>query len=175
SRHQKRKVPGNDLAGDTDRLTKGEAERVCRDGVHCTGHFVRKTAIIFKTTRYIGHVEFGFHDWFPAVTRLKFGKHRGVLSNFFRELKKNTAAIDGGGLRPWAGIKGGPGSFYSLVDVGRSCRSDLRDDFFGRRIVNGECFTGRAAHPLAVDVVLVRFKGNFCGAGHSYNLQMSIA
>ena len=144
-------------AATTDRFAQGEAERVGWNGIHVAGDFCREASVVFEAGGDVGDVVFGLDDRLAGVAALKIGEGGGVFADFFGELKEDTAAILRGRLPPRAVVEGFAGGFDGSVNVGFVGCCHVGDDFFGRRIVDGEGFAARGCDPLIVDEIFVGF------------------
>ena len=164
--HDQRIVPGNNLASDSHRFTQSETQRIRGHGIDVPQNFVRQTGIIFETSCGIGDVVLRFDNGLAGIAAFQLGELRGVRANFLSQLVKKAATLGSAGLRPRAGIKRGARCLHGLVDVRGRSRSNVRDHFFGRRIVNGKHLAGRTLDPLPIDIVLIGSNDCFRTARH---------
>src|SRR6202011_5749844 len=89
-----------------------------------------------------------------------------VLANLFGETEQHPAALLGGGSGPRSILEGGLGGGDGTVHVVRVGVGRLRNDFFGRRIVDGESLGRFAIDPLSVNVELIGTDFGLHSAGH---------
>ena len=95
-------------------------------------------------------------DGLAGVAAFEFGERGQVLPDFVGEAEQNAAALLRGRRRPRAFFERGFGGGDGAVHVVGAGVGNLRDDFFGRGIVDGEGLRGLAGDPFAVDEHLVR-------------------
>ncbi len=170
--HEEGIVPGDDLAGDADRLAQSEAESIGGNGVDVAENFVGEAGIVFEAGGHVGDIKFGFHDGLAGIAGFEFGEGGGIGANFFGEFVEQAAAVLRGRGGPGAGVEGGAGGGDGGIDIGGGRGGDLRDDFFGGGIVDGESFARGAGGPLVVDEILAGLHGGLSGAGHEWSLRL---
>ena len=82
----------------------------------------------------------------------------GSRPDDFRELQKDSSAVDGRCARPVAVVERAPGGGDRLVDVLRGGVRNVGDDFAGRRIDDGARLGAGTRHKRAVDKQRGRFR-----------------
>ena len=148
----KRIIPGNDLPGNSHRLTQGKTQRIVGNRVDVAEDFGGKAAVIFEASGGIVDIEFRFDDRLATVARFELGQSADSFRMRSESLKSKTSAILRGHLRPWAGIESGTRGLSGAIDIRCIGVRNLGDDLFGRRIVNREPGSARCFDPLAIDV-----------------------
>ncbi len=139
SRHQDRKVPGNDLSRDADRLATRVTEVIAANRDRAAVNLVGVAGVVTNAIDRQRQVDgaavaqrFAVIECFQSRQFVDLGFHA------VGQREHQLAAIAGIHLRPITGLERVPCGFGGGIDVGRVTFGDLRDFFFGGRIDGGE-------------------------------------
>src|SRR5215213_9073081 len=150
-RHQEGKVPGNDLAANTDRLTQGVVEHLAGHGNRFTFDLRGPAGEVLKVLDHLRQIDIErLFDRLSVISSFQRGKLAGVLLEQLRKLVKQAATITRAHFGPFT-FKRTPRGRYRFVDVGFVGFGDFSKRLTRRRIRRLESFSRFRIDPLAVD------------------------
>ena len=155
--HLRRIVPGNDMAGDTERLALAGHVVAVHEGNLLAMELVGGAAIELEIAG--GGLDIGARGAhrLAAVARLDRRQFLGIVENQLREPHQQAAALGGGEARPGAAFEGCAGRGDGAVDIGGISLGDLGEDHAFRRRDHRQAASRCGRLPAIVD------EAAFCG------------
>ena len=164
--HQQRKIPGDDLADDADRLAARIAEIVSANRNRVPRELVGPAGVVADAVdgqRQVGGSR--VDNRLAVVERFERGQLIEIRFHQIGELVHQAASIASIHLRPRTGFKRGSRGLHGSIDVGRIALGHFGDHCFIHRVDRLEPFAAAGLDPLAVDqhVGLTNFRGSKFG------------
>ena len=137
--HQHGKIPGNNLAADSDGFPTRAAEVVAADGDRVALNFVGPATVVAQTVddeRQVSGARIA--DGFAIVERFEGRQFVEVLFDQIRKPREQSAAVSGVHPGPWTGLEGGARRVHGQIHVRRVPLCHLTDDLLCRRVHRGK-------------------------------------
>ena len=116
--HEKRVIPRNDLAADSDRLAHGLANYVRVSDFKCLPVRLRgKSGVVAEAGGGIRDIEAGFTERLAAVARFHFGKLDNARLDEIGEFEKATCPLWSWSPGPWTIVEGFAGGSHRFVHI----------------------------------------------------------
>ena len=148
--HEKRKVPGDDLAADTNGLVAGVGQGLGVGVDDLAVHLVRPAAIVSQARRRVGDVTHGHGERLAVVQGLNTSQQLGVLLEEVGQLGQHAAAVRRGDLGPGA-VESLAGGLDGDVDILLRGLVDGADGLFVVRVDGLEGLAVERLDELVVD------------------------